>query len=280
MTDTVSGTGALPRDDVRLSARSVGYGFPRHRGEVRKEPFVSSEPMILVADDDPSILKLVRLELTEQGFHAVTAQNGADALKVAEEQRPDLIVLDIMLPDQSGLEVMRQLRQRTSTPIILLTAMNTDADKVRGLEMGADDYLAKPFNPEELSARVRAVLRRGARRSGPTSHIVQIRDLTIDLERRMVLRNEQIVPLTRTEWNLLQQLAENAGKVMVAAEILSKVWGPEYRDDVQYLRVWISRLRSKLEPNRPEASMIRTFTGIGYMLESPAADPEPVAANS
>ena len=237
---------------------------------------MNSASLILVVDDDTSILKLVRLELAEQGFRVVTAENGNDAIRLAEEQRPDLVILDLLLPDMSGMEVMRRLRDRTTVSIIMLTAKATDADKVRGLDLGADDYVPKPFSPEELVARVNAVLRRARRLPGVGASIVRLRDLRVDLERRIVLRGEEIVPLTRTEWNLLQSLAENAGKVMVSAELLSKVWGPEYRDDIHYLRVWISRLRSKLEPDRPQPSLIRTFPGIGYMLEAPA--PEEAAA--
>jgi DNA-binding response OmpR family regulator len=232
----------------------------------------SSHSLILVVDDDPGILKLVRLELTEQDFRVITAENGEDAIRAVEEHHPDLVVLDVVLPDISGLEVLRRLRQRSPIPIILLTAKGGDADKVRGLEMGADDYLAKPFNPEELSARVRAVLRRERRQAAPVASNLKVGELEIDLERRVVMRQGDIVPLTRTEWNLLHHLAANAGKVMVTAEILSKVWGPEYRDDVQYLRVWISRLRGKLEPDRPDQSMIRTFPGIGYMLDTSVYD--------
>jgi DNA-binding response OmpR family regulator len=190
---------------------------------------------------------------------------------VAEEQHPDLIVLDIMLPDISGLEVMRRLRERTAVPIILLTGKGADTDKVRGLLQGADDYLTKPFNPEELSARVYAVLRRVRRPADPESTgTIEIDGLEIDLERRLVKRDGKFIPLTRTEWNLLQQLAGNAGKVMASAEILSKVWGPEYRDDLQYLRVWISRLRSKLESDESQV-LIKTFRGVGYMFDPSGA---------
>ena len=233
---------------------------------------VTSGPLILVVDDDASILKLVGLELSEHGFHVITAGSGSEGIRLADEQRPDLVVLDLMLPDMSGMEVMRRIRERVPVSIILLTAKGTEADKVRGLDLGADDYVRKPFSPEELVARVNAVLRRARPLPGVGTSIVGLGDLQIDLERRLVLRGEEIVPLTRTEWNLLECLAENPGKVMVGAELLSKVWGPEYRDDVHYLRVWVSRLRSKLDPGRPPPSLIRTFPGIGYMLDVSAQD--------
>jgi two-component system KDP operon response regulator KdpE len=166
-------------------------------------------------------------------------------------------------------------------PIILLTAKDHDEDKVRGLELGADDYLAKPFNPEELSARVRAVLRRGYRPINGGENIVRAANVEIDLNRRLVKREGQVVSLTRTEWMLLQHLAANAGKVMLNTELLSKVWGPEYRDDLQYLRVWVSRLRSKLESDPARPAIIKTLQGIGYMLnaEEPAEGEREEAAN-
>lgn len=231
---------------------------------------MSTQPTVLVVDDDPGILKLVQLELLDQDMSVLTAATGDDALRVAEEHDPDLIVLDVVLPDASGLDVMRRLRDYGSTPIILLTAMDRDADKVRGLDLGADDYLAKPFNPEELTARIRAVLRR-AQQPAASRSVLHVHDVEIDLDRRLVRRAGEVVQLTKTEWGVLQVLAENAGKVMVSTQILSRVWGPEYQGELQYLRVWISRLRSKLEPDRGTESLVKTFPGVGYMLVAPVA---------
>jgi two-component system KDP operon response regulator KdpE len=229
--------------------------------------------LILVVDDDPSILHLVRLELAEHGFRVLTAESGTKGLRLAQEALPDLVVLDLLLPDMLGTEVMRELHQQSSVPVILLTAKSADADKVRGFQQGADDYVAKPFSPEELVARINAVLRRAKVIPGEGESIVRLlAGLQVDLARRLVLRDGEIVPLTRTEWNLLQCLAENVGKVMLGSDLLSRVWGPEYRDDIHYLRVWISRLRSKLEPDRPEPSLIRTFPGVGYMLRGPGLE--------
>ncbi|MEX1023150.1 MAG: response regulator transcription factor [Dehalococcoidia bacterium] len=230
-------------------------------------------PVVLIADDDASILKLVRLQLVDEGFRAVTASTGEEAVQRAIDERPDLVVLDIMLPDISGFEVLNRLRERGPIPVILLTGKTRDSDKIRGLEMGADDYLAKPFNPEELAARVRAVLRRARRDGGGSDEPVHIGPLMIDLERRIVERDGELVPLTRTEWNLLEVLVRNQGKALMNPEILGKVWGPEYVDDLQYLRVWISRLRRKLEPDRPEDSIIRTFPGMGYMFRDTRVEP-------
>jgi two-component system KDP operon response regulator KdpE len=234
---------------------------------------MTAEPLVLAVDDEVGIQRLIKLELSSQGFRVVTAGGGEEALRIAEQQRPDIAVLDILMPDMSGLEVMRRLRERTTIPIILLTAKDNDADKVRGLELGADDYLVKPFSPEELSARVRAVLRRSL---GPSrTDIVRAGDVEIDLNRRLVKKGGEIVTLTRTEWMLLQHLAANAGKVMLNTELLSKVWGPEYRDDLQYLRVWVSRLRSKLESDPATPAIIKTLQGIGYLLDADEA-PEAV----
>jgi two-component system KDP operon response regulator KdpE len=238
---------------------------------------MTSEPLILAVDDEVGIQRLIKLELSSQGFRVVTAGGGEEALRIAEQQRPDIAVLDIVMPDMSGLEVMRKLRERSGIPIILLTAKDNDADKVRGLEMGADDYLVKPFNPEELSARVRAVLRRSVGLSN-TENLVRAGDVEIDLNRRLVKKSGEIVTLTRTEWMLLQHLAANAGKVMLNTELLSKVWGPEYRDDLQYLRVWVSRLRSKLEPDPANPTIIKTLQGIGYLLDAEQLKPEEAAA--
>jgi two-component system KDP operon response regulator KdpE len=224
------------------------------------------EPLVLAVDDEAGILRLIRLELSEQGFRVVVSADGEEAIRTFEQQRPDVVVLDIMLPDMSGLEVMRRLRERSNTPIILLTARDHDEDKVRGLELGADDYIVKPFNPQELTARVRAVMRRAVRESNGES-IVAAGDVEIDLDKRLVTKSGEPVSLTRTEWMLLQHLASNAGRVMLNTELLSKVWGPEYIDDLQYLRVWISRLRSKLETDHTQPSVIKTLQGIGYLLD-------------
>ena len=230
---------------------------------------MTSEPLVLAVDDEAGILRLVKLELSQQGFRVVTAGSGEEALRVAEEQRPDIVLLDIVMPEMTGLEVMRKLREQSNAPVILVTAKDTDSDKVRGLELGADDYIVKPFSPDELGARIRAVLRRSLG-AGSTGRLVRAGDVEIDLDRRLVTRNGDPISLTRTEWLLLQHLAANAGKVMMNAELLSKVWGPEYRDDVQYLRVWVSRLRHKLEPEPADPVIIRTRQGIGYLLDGEA----------
>ena len=227
---------------------------------------VGTQPLVLVADDEPRITKLVSIALSEEGFRVVTATGGEDALAKAEEIRPDIVLLDIVMPDLDGIEVMRQLREQRPVPVILLTAKGATADKAKGLDLGADDYIAKPFHPDELAARVRAVIRRSTGVE-PGAGVVAFDDVEIDLERRMVRRGGELVQLSRTEWLLLQHLATHPGKVVLHTELLTKVWGPEYRDDLQYLRVWISRVRRKLGAKPGEPGRIRTFQGIGYLLD-------------
>lgn len=235
---------------------------------------MSVQPLVLVVDDEPGILRLLKQELSVQGFRVIGASSGEEALRLAEEHRPDIVLLDILMPDISGLEVMRGLRQRSNAPVILVTARDTDMDKIRGLELGADDYIVKPFNPEEVAARVRAVLRRASGLPPGGRRLLSAGGLEIDLERRLVMRQGKLVPLTRTEWQLLQHLAAHAGKVLTNRELLSKVWGPEYGDDVQYLRVWVARLRRKLGDSADRQAIIKTMPGIGYMLEAFPVSPE------
>ena len=235
---------------------------------------LSTQPLVLVADDEPRITKLVSITLSEEGFRVLTAAGGEEALAKAEEVRPDIVLLDIVMPDLDGIEVMRQLRERRPVPVILLTAKGSTSDKAKGLDLGADDYIAKPFHPDELAARVRAVIRR-ANGMRPGAGLLHFDDIEIDLERRMVTRGGVVVQLSRTEWLLLQHLATNAGKVVLHTELLTKVWGPEYRDDLQYLRVWVSRVRRKLGAKPGEPGRIRTFQGIGYLLDTEGATHSP-----
>src|SRR4249919_44233 len=253
--------------DPRSVLDQMGADSPPRHPEGR----MSTRPLVLVADDEPRITKLVSIALGEEGFRVITASGGEEALAKAEEVRPDIVLLDIVMPDLDGIEVMRQLREARPVPVILLTAKGATADKAKGLDLGADDYIAKPFHPDELAARVRAVIRRSTGVE-PGAGVVAFDDVEIDLERRMVRRNGELVQLSRTEWLLLQHLATHPGKVVLHTELLTKVWGPEYRDDLQYLRVWISRVRRKLGAAPGEAGRIKTFQGIGYLLD---VDPSP-----
>ena len=234
--------------------------------------------LILVVDDEPAIARLVRARLQADEYAVITAANGEEALRLVEDERPDLIVLDVMMPDMDGFEVLRRLRADSQVPVIMLTARVSDSSKLRGLQGGADDYMTKPFNPDELAARVATVLRRAAGAASATAPARMVLSyptgLEIDLERRRVTIDGEEIKLSRTEWELLSLLAGNAGRVMLHAELLSRIWGPEFRDEVHYLRTWVSRLRAKLEPAGSEGTLITTFTGIGYRLEPPPGEDE------
>ncbi|GBD14444.1 Transcriptional regulatory protein KdpE [bacterium HR25] len=233
---------------------------------------MGSGPLVLVVDDDPGVLRLIKLELTVQGFNVLTSEHPTSALRIVRDERPDVVLLDILMPEMNGFELLRRVREISDVPVILITARDSDSDKVSGLEQGADDYVVKPFSVEELGARIRAVLRRveGKRQE----RCLRIGELEIDLDKRQVFRGGEPVHLTRTEWLLLQRLAVHPGRVMTTAELLTKVWGPEYSNDVQYLRVWISRLRQKLERDPSQPRVIKTRQGIGYVLDVEAGPPE------
>lgn len=229
--------------------------------------------MILVVDDEPAIVRLVRAKLQADGYGVLTAASGEEALRLVEAERPDLMILDVMMPGIDGYETLRRSRGNSRIPVIMLTARVGDADTLKGLHGGADDFVTKPFNPDELSARVAAVLRRtdGTAPVGGST-LLRYPTIEIDLERRSVAVRGEEVRLSRTEWELLAQLAGNAGRVMLHAELLGRIWGPEFRDESHYLRTWVSRLRAKLEPDGGSPGLITTFPGIGYRLEAPPAD--------
>lgn len=228
--------------------------------------------LILVADDDAPILRLVRTKLQTDGYRVVTATNGQEALDVFENEQPDLVVLDIMMPVMDGLETLRHIRESSQVPVLLLTARTAGRDKVRSLDMGADDYVTKPFDPDELSARVAAILRRTTLAAQPESQVLTYPNVTIELTNRRVLVHGEEVQFSKTEWEVLSLLAANAGRVMTHGEMLAKIWGPEFRDETYYLRTWISRIRKKLQDTQDDTPLIRTFPGIGYRLESPGDD--------
>jgi two-component system KDP operon response regulator KdpE len=228
--------------------------------------------LILIVDDEPAIVRLTRAKLQADGHAVITAGRGEEALGLVERDRPDLVLLDLMMPGIDGYETLRRIRQSSQVPVIMLTARAGDADKLRGFETGADDYITKPFNPDELAARVHAMLRRtaGAVPAGRT--VLRYDTVEIDLERRTVQVNGEEVRLSRTEWELLSQLAANAGKVMLHGELLSRIWGPEFRDEVHYLRTWVSRIRAKLQPDGSDEDLIETFPGIGYRMRTPESE--------
>ncbi|HEY1295673.1 MAG TPA: response regulator transcription factor [Chloroflexota bacterium] len=229
---------------------------------------------VLVVDDDPLMLRLVKTNLDREGFRVYAASRGQEGLEIAAAELPDLVILDLMLPDIDGYEVCQRLRQFSLVPVVMLTARGEQVDKLSGFEVGADDYLTKPFAPAELLARVRAVLRR-ARMGDAYAHaaeaVVRCGDLTVDLVRYRVSVGDEPVRLTPTEFRLLEQLALNAGKVLSHTDLLTRVWGADYRDDRDYLWAYVRHLRRKLERDPEHPTLIRSEPGIGYVLECPGA---------
>ena len=227
---------------------------------------------ILVVDDDERIVNFLRSKLKATGYKVFTAGNGIEGLEQTQAQEPDLIVLDLLMPKMDGLDMLKVLRSFSSVPVIMLTAKGADADRIKGLQLGADDYLPKPFNPDELVARIEAISRRlesSERMKVP--EIISLGHITVDLKKHSIYVRDKEQYLTRTEWLLLSLLINNAGLLMLYDDLLTKVWGPEYRDDVQLLRTCISRIRNKLEddPNNPK--LIRTIPRTGYILEQPTS---------
>ena len=227
---------------------------------------------ILVVDDEMRILNFLTSKLKALRYEVLTASNGLEGLEQAQAQEPDLIVLDLLMPKMDGLDMLKELRSFSAVPVIILTAKGADADRIRGLQLGADDYLPKPFNPDELVARIEAIRRRlepSERLKIP--EIFNLGHVTVDFKRHSVRVTGEEKHLTRIEWLLLSQLINNAGRLMLYEELLTRVWGPEYRNDVQILRTWISRLRNKLEsdPNNPK--LIRTIPKTGYIVDQPVA---------
>jgi two-component system KDP operon response regulator KdpE len=225
---------------------------------------------ILAVDDDERVLNFLRVKLKALGYEVMTASDGAEALQMVRAQEPDLVLLDVLMPALDGFRTLEELRKSSSVPVIMLSAKGADMDKIKGLQLGADDYLPKPFNPDELVARVEAVKRRTQaidRRKPPDT--VTLGDLTVDFNRHKAYVKREERYLTRIEWLLLGELARNAGRLMPYEELLTRVWGPEYRDDIQTLRTWISRLRSKLDSRTARTQLIRTIPKVGYIMDVP-----------
>jgi two-component system, OmpR family, KDP operon response regulator KdpE len=225
---------------------------------------MSNAPHILVIDDEPQILRAIRMILTEKQFKVTTASRGEEGLTLAATSEPDVIILDLGLPDMDGVEVCSRLREWTQRPIIVLSARDGERDKVAALDAGADDYLTKPFGIEELLARVRVALRHSANTQGTQSKLVQAGPLSIDLAWHIVKRNGEEVKLTGTEHKLLSYLAANRGRVLTHQSILTNVWGPADAEHIEYLRVYMRQLRKKLEADPERPQYILTEPGIGY----------------
>ncbi len=221
---------------------------------------------VLLVDDDPVILKFVGANLKARNFDVTTAEDGESALKAMEQTLPDLVILDIMMPGMDGVEVCRRIREWSRVPVIMLTAKNELNDKVTLLNLGADDYITKPFGIEELLARVRAVLRRKSGANIPDTATFVSDDLQINFAERLVTVDSRAVNLSPTEYDLLRELAQNVGKVLTHQMLLSRVWGAEYGNETEYLRVYVGRLRSKIESDPKNPKHILTKTGVGYHL--------------
>jgi len=220
---------------------------------------------VLVVDDEPRMIHFIRLNLEHDGFEVVETTSGTKALDKLRDQLPDLILLDVMMPDLDGFETLRLIREISTVPVIMLTAKGEEDDRVRGLELGADDYVTKPFSPRELVSRVRAVLRRTETPSAPVHEVIQVDDrLKLDFDRREVWVEGRLVKLRPTEYRLLYHLVQNAGWVVPHDQLLAKVWGYEYREETHYLRLYINYLRQKLEKDPSKPEYILTERGVGY----------------
>ena len=220
---------------------------------------------ILVVDDEERMLRFIRLNLEHDGFQVIEAVKGHEALDKMRTGMPDLILLDVMLPDLDGFEVLKMVREISSIPIIMLTAKGEEDDRVKGLELGADDYVTKPFSPRELVSRVKAVLRRVESEGSEDEEVIEVDNrLKIDFNRREIWVDEELVKLRPTEYRLLYHLVQNAGWVLTYDQILSRVWGYEYRDEPHYVRLYINYLRQKLEKDPTDPKYILTERGIGY----------------
>ena len=226
---------------------------------------------ILIVDDELAIIKLLRANLEANGFETMATMDGAEALEAIEREAPDLVILDILMPKMDGFEVCRRLREWSQVPIIMLSARGDEKDKVRCLGLGADDYITKPFGISELLARVRAVLRRTeAAAAAPSKPSFTSGDIKINfVERRVTVAGNE-VRLTPTEYSLLQELVLNVGKVLTYSHLLKRVWGPEYGQEREYLRVFIGRLRAKLEASPTTPRYISTVPGVGYRFQATA----------
>jgi DNA-binding response OmpR family regulator len=224
---------------------------------------------ILVVDDEPLITESLEYSLKQEGYEVAVAHDGHQALEITREEAPDLIVLDIMLPGMDGWETCRRLRQESTVPIIMLTARGQEIDRVLGLEMGADDYLAKPFSFRELLARMRAIFRRMAFEEAPKATQIQIGDVLLDVDAHKVYKKDQELALTQKEYDLLRTLMAHAGQVVSRAELLDQVWGVEWLGDTRTLDVHVRWLREKIEEDPSQPHYVQTVRGVGYRFATP-----------
>ena len=235
----------------------------------------TSKYKILAVDDEKRMVRFIQLNLEQDGFQVITAYNGTDALEQVRTQLPDLILLDIMMPDINGFDVLRKIREVNTVPVIMLTAKGEEDDRIQGLELGADDYITKPFSPRELVSRIRAVLRRTQSFKESQVDLIKVDDrLTLDFSRREVWVEGEKVDLRPTEYRLLYHLVKNAGWVNTHEQLLSKVWGFEYQDEPHYVRLYVNYLRKKLEEDPSNPKYILTERGVGYRFVDYRRDQE------
>lgn len=226
---------------------------------------MSEQRRILIVDDEPDLLHAVRLYLEEEGYLMFSATNGLEALDIVRERLPDLVVLDVLMPKQDGFETLKRIREVSQVPVIMLTVRSAEQDKVRGLKMGADDYVTKPFSQRELLSRIEAVLRRAEMPPHLPKTEVHVDDyLQLDFSRNEVVAGAKQVQLSPTEYRLLYHLVSSAGRVLTYETLLSKVWGWEYREEQHYVRLYVSYLRQKIEPDPAHPKYILTEKGLGY----------------
>jgi two-component system, OmpR family, KDP operon response regulator KdpE len=233
---------------------------------MRRESMSETGQRVLVVDDENSIRRYLRAALSAQGFSVYEAANGGEALNAVLSSRPDIIILDLGLPDFDGIEVTRRLREWSQTPIIILSVREAENDKIAALDAGADDYLTKPFGTGELMARMRVALRRLA--SKPDESVLQVDNLKMDVSRRLVTANDEEISLTPTEYDILRLLLQNAGRVLTHRHLLRQVWGTAYEGEMHLLRVNISNLRRKIESDPARPHYLLTEPGVGYRLSA------------
>ncbi|MFC1941623.1 response regulator transcription factor [Chloroflexota bacterium] len=224
---------------------------------------------VMVVDDDIRMLRMMKRTMELEGFNVLAANSGEASLEIFEKETPDLVLLDIMMPDMDGYTVCREIREFSQVPIIMVSAMDEDKEKVEGLDIGADDYVTKPFSSSELSARVRAMLRRAGTKENHVSSVFHYKDLILNFTSHMVMVGDRELNLTPTEYKLLSYIACNAGRVITPDQLLNKVWGEEYAGYPHLLQVNIARLRQKLGDNAKSPTYILTKPGIGYMMSKP-----------
>ncbi|MFD8245481.1 response regulator [Nocardia sp. NPDC059691] len=222
---------------------------------------------VLVVDDEPQIVRALRINLSVRGYEVITAATGGAGLRAAADRHPDVVILDLGLPDMDGIEVLAGLRGWTSAPVIVLSARTDSADKVEALDAGADDYVTKPFGMDELLARLRAAVRRGVTDPDASAPVVTTDSFTVDLAAKKVTKRGETVHLTPTEWGMLEMLVRNRGKLVGRRELLREVWGPSYATETHYLRVYLAQLRRKLEDDPSRPKHLLTEAGMGYRFQ-------------